>query len=82
MLWGYKKGSTNIADPLVRHPALLAAVTIASRMKDSELLDVVAGVWPALPGLVGMPLPAELLGNIRKGTRGVPGLQNPRIWLS
>ena len=40
--WVFKEGSTNIADPLSRHPALLAAVTIASRMKDNELVDVVA----------------------------------------
>ena len=59
--WVYKKGHTNVADPLSRHPAFLAAVTIASRMKDAELVDVVAGVWPALPGMEGMPSPTEFL---------------------
>ena len=36
--WVYKKGRTNVADPLSRHPAFLTAVTQACRVSDAELV--------------------------------------------
>ena len=65
--WVYMKGRTNVADPLSRHPAFLAVVTIASRLAATELVGVAAGVWPALPGLEGMPSPETFLAKVQVG---------------
>ncbi len=76
--WVYKKGRTNVADPLSRHPAFLAAVTIASRLAATELVGVVAGVWPALPGLEGMPSPKKFIAEVQAGYGQDPWFADPQ----
>ena len=76
--WVYKRGRTNVADPLSRHPAFLAVVTIASRLAATELVGVAAGVWPALPGLEGMPYPETFLAKVQVGYGQDPWFTEPQ----
>ena len=80
--WVYKKGRTNIADPLSRQSAFLAVVTIASRLANTGLVGVAAGVWPALSGLECMPSPETFLAKAQVGYRQDPWFADRRIWLS
>ena len=75
--WVYKKGRTNVADPL-RHPAFLTAVTLACRLSDAELIGSVAGVWPALPGLEGLASPQEFLAEVQEGYEQDPWFAVPQ----
>lgn len=78
MKWVYKKGRTNVADPLSRHSAFLTAVTLACRLSDAELIGSVAGMWPASPGLEGLASPQAFLAKVQEGYKQDPWFAVPQ----
>ena len=82
MEWVYKKGSTNVADPLSRHPALVSAVLAASTRSTKGAVQIagpnsrekgaVEGaealeVWPTLLGVSDKPSAVEFEMRVKKG---------------
>lgn len=76
--WVYQKGSLNVADPLSRHPAIMAAVSVASRLSATQLVTgTEIGPWPGVPGLGDTPAAVDFESRVRQGYKQDPWFEKP-----
>lgn len=83
MEWVYQKGRLNVADPLSRHPAIMAAISVASRLSATQLVTgTEIGPWPGVPGLGDTPANLTSRAGCEKGISRILGLRSLSIWLT